>query len=90
MLQLVRINRYQFLNYYLFLSIVKVGGMRVSAPRPRHTSHGEDKNTESAQETSGDNAAASDAKEGQNETTNEGDENEQATQLVYRILKILL
>ncbi|CAF3343988.1 unnamed protein product [Rotaria socialis] len=41
----------------------KVGGMRVGAPRPRHTSNGEDKNaaaetTESAQESSGDNENA--------------------------------
>ncbi|CAF1507196.1 unnamed protein product [Adineta ricciae] len=40
----------------------KVGGMRVGAPRPRHTSHGEEKsagdNVESGQETTGDNKAA--------------------------------
>ena len=36
--------------------------MRVAAPRPRHTSHGEEKsagdNVESGQETTGDNTAA--------------------------------
>jgi hypothetical protein len=55
--------------------------MRVSAPRPRHTSHGEDKNTEGNKETSGDNA---------NEKTKEDAENEQDTGLVNRILKIFL
>jgi len=64
--------------------------MRVSAPRPRHTSHGEDKNTEGNKETSGDNATESGAKEGQNEKTKEDAENEQDTGLVYRILKIFL
>jgi len=64
--------------------------MRVSAPRPRHTSHGEEKNTEGTQETSGDNAAASEAKEGEKEATNEDAENEETTRLVNRILKILL
>ena len=39
--------------------------MRVAAPRPRHTSHGEDKTTEGGQETSGDNTTtASGTKEG--------------------------
>ncbi len=60
--------------------------MRVSAPRPRHTSHGEEKNTEGNQETSGEN----EAKEGDNEATNEDVENEEDTGLVNRILKISL
>jgi hypothetical protein len=78
------------LKFFFFSLIVKVGGMRVSAPRPRHTSHGEEKNTEGNQETSGDNAAASEAKEGEKEATNEDAENEETTRLVNRILKILL
>jgi hypothetical protein len=73
------------LEYYLThfsVYIVKVGGMRVGAARPRHTSQGEDKeksaggDAEGGQETSGDHAAASGAKEGKtgasNEATGEG------------------
>ncbi len=41
--------------------------MRVGVPRPRHTSHGEDKtaDAEGDQETSGDNEAASNPKDGE-------------------------
>ena len=57
----------------------KVGGMRVGAPRPRHTSHDEDKNaadnTEGAQESSGDNAADATAT---TEKTGEGAKTEEA------------
>lgn len=56
--------------------------MRVGAPRPRHTSHGEEKNTEGNEENSGDNEATADAKEEQGETTNEGADNEEATGFV--------
>ncbi|CAF3086759.1 unnamed protein product [Rotaria sp. Silwood2] len=62
----------------------KVGGMRVGAPRPRHASHGEEKNaadedTEGVQETSDDNAAAT---SGNNETAAEDVNNEEATSAV--------
>jgi hypothetical protein len=58
--------------------IVKVGGMRVSAPRPRHTSQGEDKtaDAEGDQETSGDNEAAGGAS---NPKDGEGADEEEAT-----------
>ncbi len=56
--------------------------MRVAAPRPRHTSHGEDKPTEGSQETSGDNTATG-TKEGDNgatkEKTEDADEEETTT-----------
>jgi len=68
----------------------KVGGMRVAAPRPRHTSHGEEKNTagdtEGGQETSGDNTTASGTKEQQtgasSEKTGEDADDEEATATV--------
>jgi hypothetical protein len=58
--------------------------MRVAAPRPRHTSHGEDKNTadnaEGGEESSGDAATASGTKEGATkEKTGEGADDEEAT-----------
>lgn len=46
--------------------------MRVGAPRPRHTSHGDEKTANTAQESSGDNADDSTPKEQQNDAT--GDE----------------
>ena len=53
--------------------------MRVGAPRPRHTSHGEEKNTEGGNtEASGENATES----GTNEATNEGAENQEETSAV--------
>lgn len=58
--------------------------MRVSAPRPRHTSHGEEKNTEDGKEASGDKTTES----GTNEEENEGAEDEQTTGFVYWILKV--
>jgi hypothetical protein len=68
---------------------VKVGGMRVSAPRPRHTSHGEEKSSEGGQETSGEKSTESGANEEENEKANEvDDEDEQATGLVYRLYKL--
>ncbi|CAF1505947.1 unnamed protein product [Adineta ricciae] len=55
----------------------KVGGMRVGAPRPRHTSHGEEKgagdNVESGQEATSDNKAA---KEGGADGNTTGDAND--------------
>ncbi|CAF1586690.1 unnamed protein product [Adineta steineri] len=65
----------------------KVGGMRVGAPRPRHTSHGEEKeagdNVEGGQETSGD-KAASGANEGQSGSAaaGEGADDEEASAAV--------
>ena len=60
--------------------IAKVGGMRVSAPRPRHPSHGEGKkaadNTEVSQESSGDNTAESGAN---NEATDANENDEEPT-----------
>lgn len=56
--------------------------MRVGAPRPRHTSHGEDKNAESNAETSGENTNESGAKEGQDGKKNEDADNEQDTGFV--------
>jgi hypothetical protein len=53
--------------------------MRVSAPRPRHTSHGEEKNTEDGKDASGDKTTES----GTNEAENEGAEDEQPTGFVY-------
>ncbi len=63
--------------------------MRVSAPRPRHTSQGEDKtaDAEGDQETSGDNEAAGGAS---NPKDGEGADEEEATRWVYRLLKILI
>lgn len=54
--------------------------MRVAAPRPRHTSHGEEKNAgdnvEGGQETTGDNKAA---QEGSAGNTTEGANNDEAS-----------
>ena len=62
----------------VFFSLVKVGGMRVAAPRPRHTSQGEDKDkatkteanaddqeTSKDQKVEGENAGESTAQEGE-------------------------
>ncbi|CAF4851295.1 unnamed protein product [Rotaria sp. Silwood1] len=70
----------------------KVGGMRVGAPRPRHTSQGEEKNaaagtgsnaenTEGAEESSGDNAATTETNT-TNETPVEDVDNEEPTSTV--------
>lgn len=52
--------------------------MRVSAPRPRHTSHGDEKSTDTAKETSGEKTDETTPKEQQEETTGE----EQASRFV--------
>jgi hypothetical protein len=50
--------------------------MRVAAPRPRHTSHGDEKNTEGGnKEASGEDTTENDT----NEATNEDAEDEQET-----------
>ena len=54
-------RRLSFVTVRLF--VVKVGGMRVGAPRPRHTSQGEDK-------AAGDNAEA--GQEGEENNAKEG------------------
>ncbi len=52
--------------------------MRVAVPRPRHTSHGEEKTSESGKDASGDKTEES----GTNEATNENADEEQATRFV--------
>jgi hypothetical protein len=59
---------------FFFFEIVKVGGMRVGASRPRQTSQGDDKNKNiSSEETTEDNATAS-GKDGQTGNNNQNSE----------------
>jgi hypothetical protein len=75
MLQLVRITlSYLIKTKDFFFEIVKVGGMRVGASRPRQTSQGDDKNKNiSSEETTEDNATAS-GKDGQTGNNNQNSE----------------
>ena len=52
--------------------------MRVGAPRPRHTSHGDEKNTDSTKEASGEKTDETDPKEEEKDAADE----EQASRFV--------
>lgn len=78
---LLDLQTWLFIYFCFFLFIAKVGGMRVGAARPRHTSQGDDKNAQGDQESSGDNAA----NQGENQAAGEGENDDQESGFVCSI-----